>query len=150
MRLRISYIFLLLLLSLISYAQSPSNVPQDRVIKEQRTKLEKNGEDTDALVAIIHAYRNKQDLDSILFFINRLENVATKRGDNRLLIFAYSMKGQALSLKGSRDESIKYLNSAISMAKENDCDSMLFSAYNGLGIIYVQDSDYYLSLNYFF
>lgn len=90
-----------------------------------------------------------KDLDSSIYYINQVRIISEKKGNNFYLSKGYYGLGYCFYQKGDINKAQKYINTSIPIANESNNYQTLALAYNQLGLIKKNESNYPVAIQLF-
>ncbi|GAA4158298.1 ATP-binding protein [Chryseobacterium ginsenosidimutans] len=90
-----------------------------------------------------------KDLDSSIYYINKVKIISEKKGDNFYLSKGYYGLGYCFYLKGEIKKAQRYINTSIPIAVKSNNFQTLALAYNQLGFIKNNESNYEVAIQLF-
>ncbi len=122
------------------------------IINQQKTILQRDPENVEALKKISFLFLNKADYDEAVRWGEKLLEIGSRRQDHtNAILYSHICLGQAYMMKGNAQTAFNHLGQARSIGEESKQDSALCSIYNGLGLYSANiDKDYYASIRHFF
>lgn len=90
-----------------------------------------------------------EDLDSAIYYINKIKTVSENKGNKYYLSRAYYGIGYCSYKKGDVKKALSYINTSIPIATKSNNFQTLALAYNQLGLIKNNESDYNAALQFY-
>lgn len=127
------------------YWQLPEEVPALKEIIDIAMPLDSIGIVYDAMAGLSRYYYNVENRDSLLYWVERLDSLASKRHESpRGLFLSASLVCQDYLWSGNYELAMDRAMQYLDLARENKSDYGLLRAYRDLGMVYQRikrDSD---------
>lgn len=145
----ILYIFIATVISLLPQSAVADTYPE---LPEWLDSLKKNPDDVQILKKVATAYLNLNDYEKSLEYGKRLVEVGNRNGDRDFAVLYGNISiGHAASMLNLRDETFRAFENARVIAELSENHDALTSAYNGLGMYYINlANDPYSSISCFY
>jgi len=103
------------------------------------------------LERILVKYRSNlnENLDSSIYYINKIKTISEKKGDNFYLAKGYYGLGYCFYKKGDINKAQSYIHTSIPIAYKSNNFQTLALAYNQLGLIKNNESNYTVAIKLF-